>query len=127
MSRVLVTGGSGFIASHCILQLLEAGHKVRTTVRSLEREGYVRAMLREGGGEPGDRLSFAAADLQQDAGWAEAVDGSEYVLHVASPLPPAVPKHEDELIIPAREGMLRVLRASRDRGVKRVVLTSSFA
>ena len=127
MSRVLVTGGSGFIASHCILQLLEAGHKVRTTVRSLEREGYVRAMLREGGGEPGDRLSFAAADLQQDAGWAEAVDGSEYVLHVASPLPPAVPKHEDELIIPAREGTLRVLRASRDRGVKRVVLTSSFA
>ena len=75
MSRVLVTGGSGFIASHCILQLLESGYEVRTTVRSLEREGQVRAMLREGGREAGDRLSFVAADLEQDAGWAEAVEG----------------------------------------------------
>jgi len=127
MSRVLVTGGSGFIASHCILQLLESGYEVRTTVRSLEREGQVRAMLREGGREAGDRLSFVAADLEQDAGWAEAVEGSEYVLHVASPLPPSVPKHEDELVVPARQGTLRVLGAARDCGVRRVVLTSSFA
>lgn len=124
---VLVTGGSGFIGSHAILQLLAAGYQVRTTVRSLKREGDVRAMLKEGGVKPGDRLSFFAADLENDAGWKEAVAGCDYVLHVASPLPPNVPKHEDELIVPAREGTLRVLRAARDAGVKRVVLTSSFA
>ena len=127
MSAILVTGGSGFIGSHCILQLLAAGHQVRTTVRSLKREGDVRALLKEGGAEPGNRLSFFATDLEKDAGWAEAIAGCDYVLHVASPLPPSVPKHEDELIVPAREGTLRVLRASRDAGVKRVVLTSSFA
>ncbi len=126
MSTVLVTGGSGFIGSHCILQLLAAGHQVRTTVRSLKREGDVRAMLKEGGAEPGNRMSFIAADLQSEAGWPEAVAGCEYVLHVASPIPPHVPKHEDELIIPARDGALRVLRAARDARVKRVVLTSSF-
>jgi nucleoside-diphosphate-sugar epimerase len=127
MSTVLVTGGSGFIGSHCILQLLAAGHRVRTTVRNLKREGDVRAMLRQGGAEPGDRLSFAAADLESDAGWPAAIAGCEYVLHVASPLPAGVPKHEDDLIVPARDGALRVLRAARDAGVKRVVLTSSFA
>jgi nucleoside-diphosphate-sugar epimerase len=127
MSRVLVTGGTGFIGCHCILQLLAAGHQVRTTVRNLSRERAVRAMLQEGGAEPGDRLSFAAADLEKDAEWLEAVSGCEYVLHVASPLPPKAPKHEDELIVPAREGTLRVLRAARAAGVKRVVLTSSFA
>jgi nucleoside-diphosphate-sugar epimerase len=124
---VLVTGGSGFIGSHCILQLLAAGHQVRTTIRNLKREGDVRAMLKVGGAEPGDRLSFFAADLENDAGWREAVAGCDFVLHVASPLPPSVPKHEDDLIVPAREGTLRVLRASRDAGVQRVVLTSSFA
>src|SRR6516225_3204120 len=127
MGTILVTGGSGFIGSHVILQLLAAGHRVRTTVRSLIREGDVRAMLKEGGAEPGDRLAFIAADLEKDAGWPEAVAGCEHVLHVASPLPPNLPKHEDELIVPAREGSLRVLRAARDAGVKRVVLTSSFA
>jgi nucleoside-diphosphate-sugar epimerase len=127
MSTVLVTGGSGFIGSHSILQLLAAGHLVRTTVRSLKREGDVRAMLKEGGAEPGDRLSFVAADLENDAGWSAAVAGCEYVLHVASPFPPTIPKNEDELIVPARDGALRVLRAARDTGVKRVVLTSSFA
>jgi nucleoside-diphosphate-sugar epimerase len=124
---VLVTGGSGFIASHTILQLLDAGHRVRTTVRDLKREPEVRAMLKQGGVQAGDRLSFLAADLQNDAGWAAAVADCDYVLHVASPFPAGVPKHEDELIVPAREGALRVLRASRDAGVKRVVLTSSFA
>lgn len=127
MSTVLVTGGSGFIGSFCILQLLAEGHQVRTTVRNLKREGDVRAMLKQGGAEPGDRLSFVAADLMSDAGWPEAVAGCEYVLHVASPFPAAAPAHEDELIVPAREGALRVLRASRAAGVKRVVLTSSFA
>ncbi|HXA99873.1 MAG TPA: aldehyde reductase [Steroidobacteraceae bacterium] len=124
---VLVTGGSGFIASHTILQLLNAGHSVRTTVRDLKRESEVRAMLKQGGVQAGDRLSFIAADLQNDAGWAAAVENCDHVLHVASPFPAYVPKHEDELIVPAREGALRVLRAARDARVKRVVLTSSFA
>lgn len=124
---VLVTGGSGFIGAHCIIQLLNAGYQVRTTVRSLSREPQVREMLRIGGVEAGDRLTFAAADLTKDDGWAEAVAGCAYVLHVASPFPPAIPQHEDDLIIPAREGALRVLKAARDAGVKRVVLTSSFA
>jgi nucleoside-diphosphate-sugar epimerase len=127
MSTVLVTGGSGFIGSHCILQLLAAGYEVRTTVRSLGREADVRGMLRVGGAEPGNRLTFFAADLEQDAGWAEAAKGCEYVLHVASPFPATVPKDENELIVPARDGALRVLRAARDGGARRVVMTSSFA
>ena len=127
MSTVLVTGGSGFIGSHVILQLLEAGHQVRTTVRSLKREADARAMLKQGGAEPGEKLTFIAADLESSAGWPQAVAGCEYVLHVASPFPPGIPKTEDELIIPARDGAVRVLRAARDAGVKRVVLTSSFA
>ena len=127
MSTVLVTGGSGFIGSHAIAALLAEGHTVRATVRNLSREGDVRAMLKVAGVEAGDRLRFFAADLEKDAGWTEAVAGCEYVLHVASPLPSNLPKHEDELIVPARKGALRVLRAARDAGVKRVVLTSSFA
>ncbi len=124
---VLVTGGSGFIGANCILQLLKAGYRVRTTVRSLSREADVRSMLATGGAPPGAELSFAAADLMSDDGWPAAVAGCRFVLHVASPFPPDLPKHEDELILPAREGALRVLRAARNAGVKRVVLTSSFA
>ncbi len=124
---VLVTGGTGFIGAHCIVQLLQKGYRVRTTVRSLAREAEVRAMIREGGVEAGENLTFVAADLMSDAGWPEAVAGCAYVLHVASPFPPATPEHEDELIVPARDGALRVLKAARDAGVKRVVLTSSYA
>lgn len=127
LSNVLVTGGSGFIAAHCILQLLVAGYRVRTSVRALVRERDVRAMLECGGVTPGEQLSFVAADLNADAGWPDAVSGCEYVLHVASPFPAGVPAHEDELIVPARQGTLRVLRAAREAGVRRVVLTSSFA
>jgi nucleoside-diphosphate-sugar epimerase len=127
MSRVLVTGGSGFIGSHAILELLAAGYEVRTTVRSLKREPDVRAMLKAGGAEPGEKLAFVEADLVRDAGWSDAVTGCEFVLHVASPLPRGVPRDENELIVPAREGALRVLRAARNAGVKRVVMTSSFA
>jgi nucleoside-diphosphate-sugar epimerase len=127
MSTVLVTGGSGFIAGHCILQLLAAGHVVRTTVRNPQREPGVRTTLRSAGATAAEQLSFAVADLNADAGWSEAARGCDYVLHVASPFPAGIPKHEDELIRPAREGTLRVLRAARDAGVRRVVLTSSFA
>lgn len=124
---VLVTGGTGFIGIWCIIQLLAAGYSVRTTIRSQAREKNVRDMLKAGETTDLDRLSFAIADLSKDEGWKEAVNGCTFVLHVASPFPPGAPKHEDDLIIPAREGTLRVLRAARDAGVKRVVITSSFA
>lgn len=123
---VLVTGGSGYIAGFCIAQLLEEGWTVRATVRSLKREAEVRAALSKLTTK-GDKLSFYAADLTGDAGWAEAVAGCDYVQHVASPLPSSNPKNDDELVIPARDGALRVLKASRDAGVKRVVLTASVA
>jgi len=124
---VLVTGGSGFVGVHCILHLLNAGYRVRTTVRTLAREADVRAMLKAGGSEPGDALSVVPADLTADPGWVDAVAACDYVLHVASPFPAGGPRHEDDLIVPARDGALRVLRASRDAGIQRVVLTSSFA
>jgi nucleoside-diphosphate-sugar epimerase len=124
---VLVTGGSGFIGMYCILQLLEWGYLVNTTVRSLSREAEVRETLKNNGVDGGDRLTFTEADLTADKGWPEAAAGCTYVLHVASPFPIGVPKDENELTIPAREGALRVLRAAKDAGVKRVVLTSSVA
>jgi len=125
--RVLVTGGSGFVGAYCILQLLEQGYRVRTTLRSLDRKTKVIEMLEAGGADPTENLSFVVADLNSDEGWKEATAGCDYVLHVASPFPSTAPKNENELIIPAREGSLRVLRAARDSGVKRVVMTSSFA
>jgi nucleoside-diphosphate-sugar epimerase len=125
MATVLVTGGSGFVGSHVIRQLLHDGHVVRTTVRSLTREPDVRAMVQDAAVDAGERLSFVAADLEHDEGWNDATAGCEYVIHVASPMPPAAPKTEDELIVPARDGALRVLRAARDARVTRVVLTSS--
>ena len=124
--QVLVTGGSGFLGGWCAIELLRRGYAVRTTVRSLSREPQVRAAV---GSEAvaGDRLTVLEADLTSDEGWTEAVEGCDYVLHVASPFPPKQPKDPDELIVPAREGTLRVLRAGLDAGVKRVVVTSSVA
>ncbi len=126
MSLVLVTGGSGFIGGHCILQTLAAGHSVRATLRNPARADEVRSQLERAGTTGLERLSFAAADLERDAGWPEAVAGCDFVLHVASPFPSVEPKNEDDLIRPARDGALRVLRAARSGGVKRVVLTSSI-
>lgn len=123
---VLVTGGSGFIAGHVILRLLQDGHGVRTTVRSLDREAEVRGWLEAAGMTDGDRLSFVAADLTADDGWAEAVAGLDTVLHVASPVSPGRVKDEDALIRAAVEGTERVLQAAARGGVRRVVLTSAF-
>lgn len=125
--QVLVTGGTGFVGTHCILQLLQQGYQVKTTLRSLKRKGEVIAMLKQGGIQNFENLFFIEADLGRDDNWAEAVRDCEYVLHVASPISLQVPKHEDDMIRPAVEGTLRVLKAARDAGVKRVVVTSSFA
>ncbi len=127
MQSVLVTGGTGFLGSWCVATLLQRGYRVRTTVRDLAREGDVRAAVANAGaGEQGE-LSVAAADLSDDPGWAEAADGCAYVLHVASPFPTSQPRDPDELIVPARDGALRVLRAALDAGAERIVLTSSVA
>ena len=128
--RVLVTGGSGFVAVHCIVQLLSKGFDVRTTVRSPNRADEVRAMLRCGGvtEEQAKSVDFVTADLMKDEGWQDACSGCRFVLHVASPFPAAAPKDPDELIVPAREGTLRLLRAAKSAGsVRRVVITSSVA
>lgn len=130
MSLVLVTGGSGFVAGHCILELLRGGLTVRATVRDPAKGDRVRATLAAAGAAPealAGRLSFVAADLEKDDGWDAAAAGCDYVMHVASPFPAATPEHEDDLIRPAREGTLRVLKAAHAAGVKRAVVTSSFA
>ena len=129
---VLVTGASGFVAQHCILQLLEAGYDVRGTLRHADRESEVRRVLDEHLSSAArsrlpDSFSVAVADLTADEGWPAAATGCRFVLHVASPLPLAQPKDEDEVIVPAREGTLRVLRAADEAGVARLVLTSSIA
>lgn len=127
MAKVLVTGGSGFLGGHCILRLLAAGHEVRTSVRDLGKEAQARSMLKSGGMAHDAPLSFIAADLMSDRGWTDAVAHCDYVLHVASPFPASQPEDANELIVPARDGVLRVLRAARDADVRRVVMTSSFA
>lgn len=126
---VLVTGASGFLGSYCIIALLNAGYQVRATVRSLSKSSAVKVSLARGDIPESslDRLSFVAADLSNDEGWGQAVSGCTYVLHIASPFPATLPKHEDDLIIPARDGTLRILKAAKAAGVKRVVITSSFA
>ncbi|MBN4046558.1 aldehyde reductase [bacterium AH-315-P15] len=124
--KVLVTGASGFIASHCIIQLLEKGYTVRGTLRTMGRADAIRDIVGAHTDKVGN-LEFAEADLSKDAGWAEAADGCPLILHVASPFPLENPKDEDDLIIPAREGTLRVLRAAKDTGARKVVQTSSVA
>lgn len=125
-SPILVTGASGFVAIHTIVQLLEQGYHVRGTLRTLSREAEVRETISKYV-QANDRFEILPADLEQDSGWDEAIKDVEYVLHVASPFPLFEPKHEDELIIPAVQGTLRVLRAAHKANVKRVVQVSSIA
>ncbi|MCF8880356.1 aldehyde reductase [Hyphobacterium sp. SN044] len=124
--RVLVTGATGFLGQHCILQLIAAGYEVRGTVRSLTREAEVRYALRRGEAD-NTKLTLVEADLSADAGWDAAVAGCTSVMHVASPFPLSQPQDDDELIRPARDGALRVLKAAAKAGVKRTVMTSSVA
>jgi nucleoside-diphosphate-sugar epimerase len=124
---VLVTGGTGYVAGWCIVRLLESGYDVRTTVRDLGRAERVRRAVASVS-ERSNRLEFAVADLTFDDGWKEAADGCEYVLHVASPLgvdPSARKDEEQALLVPARDGTVRVLRAAAAAGVQRVVMTSA--
>ena len=123
---VLVTGGSGFIGSWCVIRLLQQGYVVRTTVRNLDREGAVRAAIGKEV-DPGNRLRFHAADLTSDAGWNAAASGCDYMLHVASPVAISEPRNADDLVLPARDGTRRAVGAALAAGVKRVVLTSSVA
>jgi nucleoside-diphosphate-sugar epimerase len=123
---VLVTGGTGFVGIHCILQLLQQGYRVNTTLRSLKRRQEVIDMLNYGGIADVSGLNFFETDLTSDDNWAGAMQGCDYVLHVASPIFLKLPDHEDDMIRPAVDGALRVLRHARDAGVKRVVMTSNF-
>lgn len=124
---VLVTGGTGFVGIHTIALLLQKGYIVRTTLRSLSQKEKIINALKEAGLTDFESLSLHEADLTADAGWDEAVKDCDYVLHVASPFPLVEPEDENELIIPARDGSLRVLRAAKKAGVRRVVLTSSYS
>jgi nucleoside-diphosphate-sugar epimerase len=126
VSQVLVTGGSGYVGTQLIAALLRDGRRVRATVRSLEREADVRAAVRRGAADDSG-LEVVVADLAADEGWTAAAAGCEEVHHVATPIPAAQPDDPDELIVAARDGTLRALRAARDAGARRVVLTSSFA
>lgn len=123
---ILITGATGFIAQHNIIAALAAGFRVRAAIRSLDRADQVRAYLANGGAEPGDRLSFVETDLLKDDGWAEAAQGCTHAIHSASSTPSGEYASEEEWIRPAVDGNLRLLRAARAAGVKRVVLTSAF-
>ena len=124
-TKILVTGANGFIGLHTILHFLERGYHICATVRTLEQGEKVRQTLAKH--TDTSRLEFVPADLTKEEGWEQAVAGCEFVLHVASPFPTNAPRDENELIIPAQEGTLRVLRAAQKAGVKRVVLVSSVA
>ena len=126
METVLVTGGTGFIGLHCLQQLLDKGYKVRTTIRSESRKQEVMDAMKKHSSNC-ENLEFFIADLLNDDGWSEAVNGSKYVLHVASPFFLGEPENEDVFIKPAVEGTLRVLKACAEADVQKVVLTSSFA
>ena len=125
MKKVLVTGASGFIAEHCIIELLKNGYSVKGSLRSMNREQEVRDAIKTGAND--ENLEFCKLDLLEDDGWEDAMWDCDYLMHVASPFVIEDPKDENELIKPAKEGTLRALNAAKKAGIKRVVLTSSVA
>ena len=125
MEKVLVTGASGFIAEHCIIELLKNGYSVKGSLRSMNREQEVRDAIKTGTND--ENLEFCKLDLLEDDGWEDAMWDCDYLMHVASPFVIEDPKDENELIKPAKEGTLRALNAAKKAGIKRVVLTSSVA
>lgn len=124
---VLVTGATGYIAKHLVLQLLNAGYDVTGSARSLSREAELRAALAPHLTDPGalDRLRMVALDLTRDDGWEAAMAGADVLMHTASPFPLTQPKNEEETIRPAVDGALRAVRAAQAAGVWRVIMTSS--
>ena len=125
MDKVLVTGASGYIALHCISELLKKGYAVKGSLRNLDREEEVRSSIKKE--EADANLEFCKLNLLSDDGWQDAMQGCDYLLHMASPFITYEPKNEDDLIRPAKEGTLRALKFAKDAGVKKVVLTSSVA
>ena len=125
MEKVLVTGASGFIAEHCIIELLKNGYSVKGSLRSMNREQEVRDAIKTEAND--ENLEFCKLDLLEDDGWEDAMWDCDYLMHVASPFVIEDPKDENELIKPAKEGTLRALNAAKKAGIKRVVLTSSVA
>ncbi|MEM1325565.1 MAG: aldehyde reductase [Bacteroidota bacterium] len=122
--KVLLTGVTGFLGSHTTIQLLEKGYEIIGTMRDLKRQEEIRTII-ERHTDKGEHLIFAEADLSDEAIWTELTKGVDYVQHIASPFPRTLPKHEDDLILPAKNGTLHILKAAEANGVKRVVLTSS--
>ncbi len=125
MEKVLVTGASGFIAEHCIIELLKNGYSVKGSLRTMNREQEVRDAIKTGAND--ENLEFCKLDLLEDDGWEDAMLDCDYLMHVASPFVIEDPKDENELIKPAKQGTLRALNAAKKAGIKRVVLTSSVA
>ena len=123
---VLVTGGTGFVGTHIIFQLLQGGYNVKTTLRSLKSKDIVIDTLKANGINTFDNLEFIEADLSKDDNWEEAMKNCEYVLSVASPVFFTIPKDENEMMLPAVDGIIRVLKAAKNANVKRVVMTSNF-
>ena len=123
--KVLLTGISGYIGNHCAVELLKNGYSVRGSVRNLsKKEAVIEAINKKI--DPKDNLEFCELDLLEDKGWDKAMEGCEFVLHVASPFVMIEPKDENEYIKPAVDGTLRALKAAKKSGIKRVVLTSSM-
>lgn len=128
-NTLLITGVTGFLGGHMALEALRQGHTVRGTLRSLGRADSVRDMLASQLGEHAEealkRLTFHEADLLSPEGWRDAASGCDAALHVASPFPLGVPKDEQDIIRPARQGLKHVFEACAAEGVHRFVQTSS--
>jgi nucleoside-diphosphate-sugar epimerase len=126
-NTVLVTGATGYIAKHLVLQLLNAGYAVVGSTRSLARAAELQEAVAPHLDDPTalERLRVVALDLTGDEGWDAAMQGVDVLMHTASPFPMTQPKNEDDVIRPAVDGALRAVKAARAAGITRVIMTSS--